>query len=150
VFVELVPLLKDRTVLITVASIDGKLKVNLIPAKTKEGEEQALTTPLSFTGSAEELDAELGSHLASYVHSHVELHNTLAEAKAEMDAAAKAARQKVKTTQAVSKSDPATKHKEPVQPSGADTETTPSLFATQTQSAESASAVKEEGGKTTP
>ena len=60
-FVELVPLLKDRTVLITVASIDGKLKVNVIPAKAKEGEEQALTTPLSFTGSAEELDAELGA-----------------------------------------------------------------------------------------
>jgi len=151
VFVELVPLLKDRTALITVASIDGKLKVNLIPAKAKEGEDQALTTPLSFTGSAEELDAELGSHLASYVHSHVELRNTLTEVKAEMDAAAKGARQKVKTTQAASKSDPATKHEEPVQPSaGAATETTPSLFAAQTQSAEPASAVKEEGGKTTP
>ena len=150
-FVELVPLLRDRTVLITVASIDGKLKVNLIPAKAKEGEDQALTTPLSFTGSAEELDAELGSHLASYVHSHVELRNTLAEVKAEMDAAAKAARQKVKTTQAASKSDPTTKHEEPVQPSiGADTETTPSLFAAQTQSAEPTSAAKEEGGKRTP
>ena len=150
-FVELVPLLKDRTALITVASIDGKLKVNLIPAKAKEGEDQALTTPLSFTGSAEELDAELGSHLASYVHSHVELRNTLTEVKAEMDAAAKAARQKVKTTQAASKSDPATTHEEPVQPSaGAATETTPSLFAAHTQSAEPASAVKEEGGKTTP
>lgn len=149
-FVELVPLLKDRTVLITVASIDGKLKVNLIPAKAKEGEDQALTTPLSFTGSAEELDAELGSHLASYVHSHLELRNTLAEVKAEMDAAAKAARQKVKAPQAASKSDPATKHEEPVKPSGADTETTPSLFAAQTQSAEPASAVKEDGGKTTP
>ena len=34
-FVELAPLLKDRTVLITVASIDGKLKVNLIPTKAK-------------------------------------------------------------------------------------------------------------------
>ena len=148
-FVELIPLLKDRTVLITVASIDGKLKVNLIPAKAKEGEEQALTTPLSFTGSAEELDAELGGHLASYVHSHVELRNTLAEVKAEMDAAARAARQKVKTTQAASKSDPATKHEEPVQPSADDTETTPSLFAAQPQNAEPASAVKE-GGKTTP
>ena len=149
-FVELVQLLKDRTVLITVASIDGKHKVNLIPAKAKEGEDQALTTPLSFTGSAEELDAELGSHLASYVHSHVELRNTLAEVKAEMDAAARAARQKGKTPQPASKSDQTTKHEEPVQPSGADTETTPSLFAAQAQSAEPASAVKEEGGRTTP
>ena len=113
-FVELVPLLKDRTLLITVASIDGKLKINLIPTKTKEGEQEALTTPLSFTGSAEELDAELGSHFASYVHSHVELRNTLAEAKAEMDAAAKAARERVKAAQPPSKSVPSSKHEEPV------------------------------------
>jgi PRTRC genetic system protein E len=150
VFVELVPLLKDRTVLITVASIDGKLKVNLIPTKAKEGEQEALTTPLTFTGSAEELDAELGGHLASFVHSHVELRNTLAEAQAEMDAAAKAARQKAKTTQPAPKPDPANKHEEPVRPSGADAETTPSLFATQPQSTEPAPTANEEGGTTTP
>ena len=149
-FVELAPLLKDRTVLITVASIDGKLKVNLIPTKAKEGEQEALTTPLSFTGSAEELDAELSGHLASFVHSHVELRNTLAEVKAEMDAAAKAARQKVKTTQAASKSDPANTHEEPARPSGADAETTPSLFAGQPQSAEPALTANEGGGTTTP
>jgi hypothetical protein len=33
----------------------------------KESQDQALTTPLSFTGSAEELDSEFGRHLASYV-----------------------------------------------------------------------------------
>src|ERR1019366_468335 len=85
------PMLKERTLLITVARLEEKLKVNVIPTKTKEGEDQALTTPLSYTGSAEELDVELGS--------------TLAEAKAEMDAAAKAARQKVKSTQQTSKPD---------------------------------------------
>jgi PRTRC genetic system protein E len=69
VFVELMPLLKDRTLLITVARLDEKLKVNVIPARVKETEDQELTTPLSFTGSAEELDAELGKHLASYVDS---------------------------------------------------------------------------------
>jgi hypothetical protein len=57
----------------------------------EEGEDQALTTPLSFTGSAEELDSQLGRHLASYVDSHLALGSALAEAKAEMDAAAKAA-----------------------------------------------------------
>ncbi len=149
-FVELVPLLKDRTVLITVASIDGKLKVNVIPTKAKEGEQEALTTPLSFTGSAEELDAELGGHLASYVHSHVELRNTLAEAKAEMDAAAKAARQKVKTPQPAPKPDSASKNEESVSTSGADTETTPSLFAGQPQSTEPALTSNEGGGTTTP
>lgn len=82
-FVELMPLRKQRTLLITVARIDEKLKLNIIPAKAKEGEEEALTTPLSYTGSAEELDRGLGQHLASYVDSHVALGSTLAEAKAE-------------------------------------------------------------------
>jgi PRTRC genetic system protein E len=149
VFVELVPLLKDRTVLITVASIDGKLKVNVIPAKAKEGEEQALTTPLSFTGSAAELDAELGSHLTSYVHSHVELRNTLAEVKAEMDAAAKAARQKVKTTQPAPKSDPPKHNEESAHPTRTEPDITPSLFAGQSQTVEPASEAKTEGGGTT-
>lgn len=93
-FVELMPLLKERTLLITVARVDEKLKVNVIPTRAKDGEDHALTTPLSYTGSPEELDAELGRHLASYVDSHVQLGSTLAEAKAEMDAAAKAARQR--------------------------------------------------------
>ena len=81
-FIELMPLLKQRTLLITVARIDEKLKVNIIPAKAKEGEDEALTTPLSYTGSPEELDRELGRHLASYVDSHLALGSTLAEAKA--------------------------------------------------------------------
>jgi PRTRC genetic system protein E len=92
VFVELMPLLKQRTLLITVARIDEKLKVNVIPVKAKEGEDEALTTPLSYTGSPEELDRELGQHLASYVDSYLALGSTLAEAKAEIDAAARPAR----------------------------------------------------------
>ena len=79
-FVELVPLLKQRTLLITVAHIDEKLKVNVIPSKTKEGEDHALTTPLCFTGSPEELDAELGKQLESYVEAHLGLTSTLTEA----------------------------------------------------------------------
>jgi len=106
-FVELMPLLKPRTLLITVARVDDKVKVNVIPTKVKEGEEQALTTPLSYTVSPEELDTELGKHLATYVDSHLALGSTLAEAKAEMDAATKAARQKVKTTQQAPRLDPA-------------------------------------------
>lgn len=146
-FVELVPLLKDRTLLITVASINGKLKVNLIPAKVKEGEEQALTTPLSFTGSAEELDAELGSHLAIYVQSHLELRNTLAEAKAEMDAAAKAVRQRVKTPQQTAKSDTPIEKEEASSPSATANDTTPSLFAPQPQGPAPGPDAKEEGGR---
>ena len=136
-FVELMPLLKQRTLLITVAHIEEKLKLNVIPVITKEGEDEALTTPLSYTGTAEELDRELGQHLASYVDSHLALGSTLAEAKAEMDAAAKAARQKAKTTQQTSKPDTGTKKEESATPVAALADTTPSLFPAQTQTEKS-------------
>jgi len=150
VFVELMPLLKERTLLITVARVDERVKVNVIPAKVKEGEEHALTTPLSLTGSAEELDSELGTHLTSYVDSHLALGSTLAEAKAEMDAAAKAGRQKVKTTQQTSKADPAVAKKdESPWPAASATDTTPSLFAAQQDAEPTTPAAGQEGGKAT-
>ncbi len=150
-FVELMPLLKERTLLITVARLDEQLKVNVIPTKAKEGDDQALTTPLSYTGSPEELDAELGKHLASYVDSHLQLGSTLAEAKAEMDAAAKAARQKVKAAQQTSKPDQTAPKQETAAATATVTETTPSLFGPQQPSAEPAQAANaEEGRNTTP
>lgn len=150
-FVELMPLLQERTLLITVARVDEKVRVNVIPAKVKEGEDHALTTPLSFTGSAEELDSELGRHLASYVDSHLALGSTLAEAKAEMDAAAKAARQKVKTTQQAPKPDPAiAKKDESSGPTAPAVDTTPSLFAAQQNAEPTTQAAEEEGGNATP
>jgi len=99
VFVELMPLLAGRTVMITVAREDeNTLRVNVIPAtrKLKEDENPALSTPLSYTGTPEELDAELGKHLASYVECHTRLGSTLAQAKAEMAAAAKAAQEEAR------------------------------------------------------
>jgi PRTRC genetic system protein E len=148
VFVELMPLLKERTLLITVARLDEKVKVNVIPTRAKDSEDQALTTPLSFTGSAEELDADLSQQLVSYVDAHMQLGSTLAEAKAEMDAAAKAARQKVKAPQAT-KPDPAGTKKEDLLVSGtAPAETTPSLFTTQ-QTVDELSAQAGREGKTT-
>jgi PRTRC genetic system protein E len=128
VFVELMPLLKDRTLLLTIARVGEKVKVNVIPAKAREGEDQALTTPLSYTASPEELDAELGKHLASYVDTHVALGSTLAEARTEMEAAAKAARQKAKATQAP-KTDAAIAKKAETPTSPSTTEATPSLFS---------------------
>ena len=96
-FVELMPLLAGRTVLITVAKVDDKtLRVNVIPAQAKADENPALTTPLTYTGSPEELDAELGKHLAGYVQTHQQTASTLAEAKATMEAAAKAAQEEAK------------------------------------------------------
>ena len=65
-FVELMPMLAGRTVMITVARENDKtLRVNVILS-----ENPALTTPLSYTGMPEELDAELRKHLASYVGCH--------------------------------------------------------------------------------
>jgi PRTRC genetic system protein E len=91
------PLLAGRTVLITVAKVDDKtLRVNVIPALAKGDENPALTTPLTYTGPPEELDAELGKHLAGYVQTHQQTGSTLAEAKATMEAAAKAAQEEAK------------------------------------------------------
>ena len=135
-FVELVPLLKLRTLLITVAIVDENLKVNVIPAKAKEGEDPALTSPLCFTGSAEELDAELGKQLVGYVEAHLGLTSTLAEAKAEMEVAAKAARQKAKASQATKVDPSAAKKEDSALVVTATAETTPNLFTTQPQAEE--------------
>ena len=100
-FIELMPLLARRTVLITVAKVDDKtLRVNVIPTQAKADENPALTTPLTYTSSPEELDAELGKHLAGYVQTHQQTASTLAEAKATMEAAAKAAQEEAKRKKA--------------------------------------------------
>jgi len=91
------PILASRTVLITVAKVDDKtLRVNVIPTQAKADENPALSTPLTYTGSPEELDAELGKHLAGYVQAHQQTASTLAEAKATMEAAAKVAQDEAK------------------------------------------------------
>ncbi len=56
-FVELMPLLAGRTVMITGAREDEKSdRVCIIPKKTKEDEIPALTTPLTYAGTPDELD----------------------------------------------------------------------------------------------
>ena len=96
-FVELMPLLVGRTVMIAVSRVDDRtLRCNVIPTKTNDSENAALTTPLSYTGTPEELDRELGQQLAGYVDAHQRLGSTLAQAKAEMDAAAKTAQEEAK------------------------------------------------------
>jgi PRTRC genetic system protein E len=107
------PLLAGRTVLITVAKVDDKtLRVNVIP-HGKADDNPALTTPLTFTGPPEELDAELGKHLAGYVQTHQQTASTLAEAKATLEAAAKAAQEEAKRKKATVKSPPTATVAEP-------------------------------------
>jgi PRTRC genetic system protein E len=148
VFVELMPLLKDRTLLLTIAGVDGKVKVNVIPVKAKEAEDQALTTPLSYAASPEELDAEFGKHLASYVDAHLSLGSTLAEAKAEMDAAAKAARQKAKAAQVPKTEAASAKKAEPTTSTAVTADPTPSLFSAEPQSTQPPVSAPEEERET--
>lgn len=96
-FVELMSILADRTVMITVARLnDDAIRVNVIPQRTGEIENAALATPFSITGTPAELDAELSVHLLGYVESHRQLRTSLAEAKSQMDAAAKAAQEEAR------------------------------------------------------
>lgn len=96
-FKELGPLLRQRTVVMILTRLeDDAIRVNVIPRKLNESENDALTTPLSVAGTAEELDADLPSALVQFVGAHLELKNTLESAKEQMAAAAKVeARSKV-------------------------------------------------------
>jgi PRTRC genetic system protein E len=91
-FKELVPILHSRAVLMTVTALDDdQIRVNVVPKKTKDGDHDALTTPLSVTGTAEELDTQLAATLVGFVASHLQMKNALEKAKSEMDAATKTA-----------------------------------------------------------
>ncbi len=137
-FVELMQILADRTVMITVARLnDDAIRVNVIPQRTGETENAALATPFSITGTPAELDAELSIHLLGYVESHRQLRTSLAEAKSQMDAAAKAAQEEAKRKTAERKKKPEEKgtgeEKATTEPTvetspDAKTEPTPSLF----------------------
>jgi PRTRC genetic system protein E len=115
-FKELGPLLRQRTVVLILTRLeDDTIRVNVIPRKLNESENDALTTPLSVAGTAEELDAELPSALVQFVGAHLELKNTLESAKEQMAAASKAAK-----VEARSKVAPKTAPV-PAEPAGAET-----------------------------
>src|ERR1017187_7665838 len=84
-FKELGPLLRQRTVVMILTRLeDDTIRVNVLPRKLNESENDALTTPLSVAGTAEELDAELPSALVQFVATHLELKTTLESAKEQM------------------------------------------------------------------
>ncbi len=125
-FAELMPVLSDRTVMITVARLnDDAIRVNVIPQRTGENENPALATPFSITGTPTELDAELSVHLLGYVDSYRQLRTTLAEAKSQMDAAAKAAQEEARRKTAERKKKPEEKGTEEEKPAGPAIETSP-------------------------
>jgi PRTRC genetic system protein E len=96
-FSELMPVLTERTVLITVARESGTtIRATVMPKRNSESENAALSTPLSFVGTPEELDRDFAKELAAYVDTHRQLGSTLAQAKATMEAAARAAQEEAK------------------------------------------------------
>jgi PRTRC genetic system protein E len=93
VFTELMPLLKQRVVMITISDIgEGLLRVNVIPRKLdgSSDENGALTAPLSITGKADELDRELPGQLTSFTESVTKTGSNLDELKTQHAAAVKA------------------------------------------------------------
>jgi PRTRC genetic system protein E len=117
-FQELMPLIEHRPLSITVAALsDGRIRVNVVPqmlekdgkvndkvgysnkekiAKVPESAINALTTPLSLTGTPEEIDQSLAQALTQFVESHGRLQHTLDEARDQIAEAVKAAEERDK------------------------------------------------------
>ena len=100
-FTELMPLLKQRVVMITISDVgEGLLRVNVIPRKLEGSSDEngALTVPLSITGKADELDRELPGQLTSFTESVTKTGSNLDELKTQHAAAVKAVEAENKKT----------------------------------------------------
>jgi PRTRC genetic system protein E len=97
VFEELMPLLTERLLIVTLSRVSAEeISVNVIPRPLKvdqQGNDGALSAPLSITGTPKELDEQLPGQLVEFVDTHLGLSSTLKSAKEQMEAAAKAARE---------------------------------------------------------
>jgi len=134
-FAELMPLLRKRQLLLTISLVEGDtIRATIVPQKASDTEDNALTTPLAITGTAEELDRDLPQPLVEFTGAHLQLQTTLASAKAEMDAAARAAREEArkKTSKPSCASSPTTQPASATTPVPREPEA-PSLFAPQVQ-----------------
>lgn len=131
-FKELQPLLAKRLLTITVAALHGEeIRVNVIPQSRPEDTKvndqikyshkdevaaipdaavKALTTPISLTGTAEEIDAKLSDVLLQFVESHGQLQTSFDRACTEISDAVKAIdernKNKVKGKTASAKTNP--------------------------------------------
>src|SRR5208283_1433375 len=134
-FTELMPLLRKRGLLLTVSLVEGDtIRATVVPQKASETDDNALTTPLAITGTAEELDRDLPQQLVEFTGAHLQLQTTLASAKAEMEAAAKAAREEArkKTSKPASVTSTTASTTPAAAPAPREPEA-PSLFAPQVQ-----------------
>jgi len=119
VFTELMPVIQDRPLTITVAAVAaGKIKVCVVPQsqdkdgkvnskighqaekevkKVPESAIKALTTPLALTGTPEELDAGLAEQLKTYAAAHEQLQHVIVQATQEIADAVTAVEERNKT-----------------------------------------------------
>ena len=92
-FVELLPILRNRPVMLTVALVgDNAIRVNVIPKRIKDSDsgDDALTTPLTVTGSPDELDREFAAQVVGFTDAFVKLGSNLTEIEAAHATAVKA------------------------------------------------------------
>jgi PRTRC genetic system protein E len=146
-FTEPMPLLHKRRLLLTISLVEGDtIRATVVPQKASDTEDNALTTPLAITGTAEELDRDLSQQLVEFTGAHLQLQTTLASAKAEMEAAGKAAREEArrKSSRPSSTSSLTTLAAPATTPVPREPEA-PSLFAQQAPS--ETAATEEEGGE---
>ena len=94
-FVELLPILKNRPVMLTLALVGDKaIRVNVIPKRLKDSDsgDDALTTPLTVTGTPDELDREFAGQLVGFTDAFVKLGSNLSEIEAAHATAVKGGR----------------------------------------------------------
>jgi PRTRC genetic system protein E len=141
-FQELMPLIANRPLSITVAAISGgQIRVNVVPlllekdskvnekigysskdkiVQVPEASINALTTPLSLTGTPEEIDAGLLQSLTEFTQSHVRLQSAIDEAKEEIAGAVKAIEERDKNKTRTKTSPTTTQREEPKKPASDD------------------------------
>jgi PRTRC genetic system protein E len=101
-FHELMPLLKERTVMLTLSRVDDTtIRVCVIPKLVKSDSkestgENALCTPLTVTGTVDELEREFAAQLSGYSTAVVKLGSNLAELEAEHAVAIKTVKEEKK------------------------------------------------------
>ena len=103
-FTELLPVLQDTMVTVTISRMDDQLlRVNIIPTRKTNKEstaENALCTPLTVTATAAELDQDLGRQVVSFSHSYQRSAANIREIEEAHAAAVKAAEEERKNEKA--------------------------------------------------
>ena len=90
-FRELMPILEGRTLMLTLSRVnESAIRVCVIPKRLKEDSgENGLCTPLTVTGTPDELDREFATQLNGYTSAVVKLGSNLAAIEAAHEAAVK-------------------------------------------------------------